>query len=335
MHSLGLGIPLVLAAVLVLSAVMKWRSPQPARDSFVALRLPGWLSRSVAPALLPWGELALAVGLLVLPGVVGIGFAAASVVLMLVYLIVVLRALSWDEKVVCGCFGELGLGEVTPRTAVRNAVLVALAVTSLVSMGRGASTVQRWAAATSSDAGWLVVAVTAVVVAWLIGAGASKDSSAPEASAHEHDADYLRTPIPYGRLRTAEGTEVHLRDLAFHQAQLLVFLSTTCAGCQRIAEQLPAWAAELDPAVVVRPVYGGRVNVDDPTLCLHDWAMFDPAHEVSGTLRLGTVPAAVLLGADGLLAGGPVEGEADTRELCETVVDQVRAARLPENHPHP
>ena len=58
--------PLVLcAAVLLVSGVAKLREPQATRDAFVALRLPRRLADSPAPALLPWGELALGVLLLV------------------------------------------------------------------------------------------------------------------------------------------------------------------------------------------------------------------------------------------------------------------------------
>ena len=37
-------------------------------------------------------------------------------------------------------------------------------------------------------------------------------------------------------------------------------------------------------------------------------ALFDPDHSVLQTFSLAGVPAAVLLGTDGLLAGGPVTG---------------------------
>jgi len=44
----------------------------------------------------------------------------------------------------------------------------------------------------------------------------------------------------------------------------------------------------------------------------------------------GAYPAALLLGADGLLAGGPVFGEADVTDLAEAVIEQLSGAPLPD-----
>lgn len=341
MHTLGLGAPLVVAAVLALSGAMKLRSSQSARDSFISLKLPRWLTLSAAPALLPWGELVLAVAILVLPGWWGVAAAVVAVALMVVYLVLIVRALGFAEPVTCGCFGELGLGEVDRRTAWRNGLLVAFAAATLAAVVRdGRSPLQRWAHASGGDVGWLFLAASLVVLTWLVVGGSSPRSArtaaidaGPEGDPGEQPLDYLRAPIPFAQLQDRHGNLVHLRDLPVHQAQLLVFLSTGCAACLRMADDLPLWKEQLDPMVAIHPVYGGRREPAEVTgaspamLAMMADALFDPRNETSSILRLPNVPAAVLLGADGLLAGGPANGEREARDLCETVVEQVLAAK--------
>ncbi|MGA4507748.1 MauE/DoxX family redox-associated membrane protein [Propionibacteriaceae bacterium G1746] len=339
LEAFGLAAPLVIAAVLALSAAAKLRSPQPARDSFTSLRLPRWLTNSAAPAMLPWGELVLAVALLVLPGWWGVAAAVAALVLMLVYLVVIVRALGFDEPVECGCFGELGLGEVDRRTAWRNVLLVAFSAAALVTaVTDGRAVVVRWWQAGADSWGWLLVAICVVaLVVLVIGDGRQLRTAAAQVQGADtgdgEPLDYLRTPIPFAEALDAEGHPVHLRALAAQRAQLLIFLSTTCASCLRITEQLPEWVGVLEPFVQVRPVFGGKSNPDelgDPgqTLApLVPTAIFDQPGVLARTFQMPWMPSAVLLGADGMLAGGPANGEAEVVELVESVAEQISEVR--------
>ena len=98
-----------------------------------------------------------------------------------------------------------------------------------------------------------------------------------------------------------------LRALAAGQAQLLVLLNRNCAPCDRTAAQIGQWSAALEPVVAVVAIY----PEDEPDL------------NVRHVFGISGAPAAVLLGADGLLAGGPVAGERRVAELVEDIQVQL------------
>ncbi|MBW8732418.1 MAG: hypothetical protein JF622_16000, partial [Terrabacter sp.] len=118
--------PVILAVVLVVSAVGKLRSPSASAEAFRDLRVPTTLSGRLVVEALPWGELLLAVALLLVGGPVGIVAAVAALLLFTAYLVLVVRAVGFDEDVDCACFGEFAPGRITRRTVVRNAWLVLL-----------------------------------------------------------------------------------------------------------------------------------------------------------------------------------------------------------------
>ena len=68
--------------------------------------------------------------------------------------------------------------------------------------------------------------------------------------------------------------------------------------------------------VTAQPQSGRRVM---PYLAGH--AYFDPFGIARAAFGVGT-PAAVLLGTDGMLAGGPVQGEDDVRAFVAEVAEQ-------------
>ncbi|MGD8215862.1 TlpA family protein disulfide reductase [Aestuariimicrobium sp. Y1814] len=338
MQSLGLAAPLVLALVLALSGVAKLRSPRAAADSFVSLRMPPWLSNSIAPKVLPWGELVLAVLLLVLPGAFGVVAAGITLALMVTYLVVIARALGFDEPVECGCFGELGLGDVDRRTLWRNAVLVVFGVLAVVAaILDGRAPLLRWWQAGAADWGWLLVCVLVVALAVLIVGGPTPSAASPgrrqQGTAHEPGAlddelvlDYQRQPTPFAELVTPEGHRPLLRDLARQQALLLVFVNSHCAPCLRVSERIDEWSRELHPAVAVRPVYAltGPEELDqsDPRVAaIADRALYDPQHRLAQLLEAHGSPSAVLFGVDDMLAGGPVTGE----DAVISFVEEIRA----------
>ena len=79
--------------------------------------------------------------------------------------------------------------------------------------------------------------------------------------------------------------------------------------------------------MVVRAVLAGRPSAVDAGLTFlrgHVW--FDPFGITRRAFAAGN-PSAVLLGADGLVAGGPVHGEDAVRAFVADVADQLREAR--------
>lgn len=327
---------LLLAGVLALSGVAKLASPQANADSFRSLRLPEVLSHLRAPLLLPYAELLLALALIVAPGTAHIVVAIASLLLMLAYTGIVARALTFSEPVTCSCFGKLGLGAITRLTVVRNLILAlvaALALADAVSQPR--SLAARLLDADGHAWGWLAMLALAVAATGLIvqstAAPAPTGLHTPlhgsgEASTSEDDdgLDYIRQPIPFARVRTPDGGHVSLRDLAATAPQLLIFLNTGCGPCINVMGILPDFIAR-NPEVVVRPV----LHADTEPERIPSWMesrLLDEDGALSQTFNVPT-PAAVLLGADGLLAGGPVVGEPAVRAFLDDVAAELAEVR--------
>lgn len=314
--------PLLLAAVLGLSGVAKGVDPGSTRDAMIALRLPPGLVSSPVPVVLPWAEVALAVAVLVLPGLPALLAVTAALVLLLGYVRVVARALTFGEPVTCRCFGRLGLAAVSARTLLRNVLLVVLATIALVGVADERSVVVRLASAPASTWGWLAMTGLASLVAVLVvGSTDGHDAEGGD------ELDYRPQPAPYGLLVDATGGEHALHLLARERAQLLLLVSEGCGPCQRVLEDVPEWQRRL-PAVAVRPVFTTDLAASLAARPhLRGTALGDVGHRVADTFGVGT-PAAVLIGTDGLLAGGPVAGEGDVRSFVDDVAAELRAAGL-------
>lgn len=311
--------PLVLAALLVVSGVSKVRRVEATRSAFAQLDLPRALTDSPAPRVLPWAEIVLAVALVAVPPPGAVSVAVLVLLLFVAYLGVIARALAFDHPVTCSCFGELGLGEVTRRTLVRNLLLVLLAVLTLWSATATSSVAARVVDADATIWAWLgLVVVTAVTLTATFG-GTKGDrlASSPAPGPAEEELDYARQPIPFAALEDADGTSYPLTDLISEGAVLLVFISPGCGPCAEPIARLPRWATELGPvrvrAVVSVPVSAAVTAAPE----LEGLVLHDPRGTLGRIFGTGT-PGGVLLGGDGLLAGGPVRG---TDEVLEFVAD--------------
>ncbi|WP_435199129.1 TlpA family protein disulfide reductase [Janibacter sp. GS2] len=319
--------PVVLAVLLLLSGASKVRHTEATRSAFAQLRLPRSLTGSAAPRALPWAEIALAGALLVAPPPFAVPAALLALLVFLAYLVVIARALTFDHPVTCGCFGELGLGEVTRRTLVRNALLVLLAGLTVWSATAPTSVVARLLGAGASTWVWfaLLVLVGATLLTTFGGTkgepltppvrgGAGAGAGAPE----DAELDYRRQPLPFASLIDDEGISHSLTDLTRQGAQLLVFVSPGCAPCAAPIAQIPQWATDLGPVrvrgVVAAPIEATLSVVPE----LDGHLLHDPQATTTRIFGTGT-PGAVLLGMDGLLAGGPVEGSDAVLEFVEDV----------------
>ncbi|MGB2766947.1 MAG: MauE/DoxX family redox-associated membrane protein [Propionicimonas sp.] len=339
--------PLTLLAVLAVSGIAKAGKPGVTLAAMRDLRVPERLRRRWIAQTLPWGEVALAVALLIGSGWVLQGVSLAVAALMAGYLLLVVLAVRRPEPADCACFGELGASQVTGRTVLRNALLLAGAAVTVWGAFNGRSTWQSLAALGPAAVGWLAGALGLGLLGWTVGppvAAPRADVAAPAAAVPTAavptaavptaalptaaeplaDLDYLRTPIPFVRLTSADGSPTTMRDLARTQARLLVFVSSSCNPCAEIISALPGWTADLGPAVAVHAVL--RQEPESVARDLPDvvadalFAQDGSAHEILG---IEATPAAVLLGADGLLAGGPVFGGAAIRELVAEILDQL------------
>lgn len=319
--------PLVVAVVLATSAVAKLRDPASVEQGFTQLRVPAALDRPWLRRLVPWLELGLAVALVALPSPLAPLASGGALVLFLVYTVLIVRAWRAHGGASCACFGGLTSGRVTGWTVVRNLILVGASLVAVADALGAAPVVVRLLA--PDVLAWaLGVAVVAVLVFTVVHEAPADEPAAPAASMADVEVDeedeYVRLPIPYSRLTTPTGQKVTLRDLPRGRAQLLVLVSFGCGSCGPVIEALPRWRQEM-PEVGVRPVVvsGDQVErLGD----LADDALVDDEQAMQVFGRLGT-PSAVLLGADGLIAGGPVVGTADVTDLAEGMLEQLAEAR--------
>ena len=329
-------VPLVLcAAVLLVSGVAKLRDTRATRDAFVALRLPRWLSDSPAPALLPWGELALGVALLVSSGWVLLLAALATLGLFFGYLAVIARALGFTERVTCNCFGRLGEQGVTRRTLVRNAVLVATATLATVAALARVSVPGTIMDAPGATLGWLAMAALAGAGAlFVLGHGPAQALSAGSRPRSGSRLPWLtmldattRTPVPLWDLPT--------------ERTVLLFVSLSCGSCARVLADLPTLRAE-HPDVAIRPVLS-ETHAGDPAAwepaSMRSEALLDPHGNITNMLVEWT-PTALLVDRNGELLSDPAVGEGEVRALiastsAEPVVPEPEPGHATEPEPEP
>ena len=324
--------PLLLIAILVVSGVAKLRDRRDTWSVFDKLRLPRFLSTIKAPVLLPYAELVLAAMLLFLPDGWYVVAASLALLLFAAYLVVVVRALGFGYALLCGCFGELGLGWITRQTAVRNAILLGVALVTWVDSWRGDGVYQRLHGL-GDDWWWLAgVGLAMVTTALVVREGDLPPYVAPE----QDDGAYVALPIPYTVLDGPGGPGAIWR-LSDTAARLLVFWDPTDAETAVVAERVPTWQRLLPPVrvhLVTQSEWEQAVAVRPD---LADVLLGDPEGETRLRLGVSAMPGAALLGTDRQLAGGPVDGLDAIEELVEAAAAELAAAVgvSPEETPAP
>ena len=318
---------LTLVTVLVVSGAAKLRDRRATRDAFDALRVPGFVPADGAATALPWAELLLAALVLLAPAGWLVPVAGALLALMLAYTWIIARALGFEEPVTCSCFGSLGRHDVDRTTLARNVLLSVLAAAVLAYAVAGGSTFDAVAGLHPSHWWALLATVAAVAVAVLVAGGGTPRSATPSIDGVAH-ADQ-RQRIPYGAVVRRDGTTATLAQLAGSQAQLVVILNPDCGPCLRTAQRLDEWAEQLAPFVGVVAVYPDKTTASAPAGHASELATWEPDHNLRAMFAV-TAPAAVLLGADGYLAGGPVRGEDEVAEFVAEVLDELEAPQTAE-----
>lgn len=138
----------------------------------------------------------------------------------------------------------------------------------------------------------------------------------------DDEDDYVREEIPDERVEDLAGREVHLRRLADGHAALLLYAPPGTEAGRRILQSVPALLVGV-PHLHVHTVLTDRSELVALPPEARRQAIFDSdrrTHQSWG-IEPGAV-GAVLLGIDGLLAGGPVLG----LEAVECLANDVRDA---------
>ena len=323
-------LPMTLAVVLLASAIAKLRTPDDLA-SWAELGVPAAFRRVSLLRLHPWGELALALALIVLGGALGLMAALVATALMAAYLWLVARAYrrsrATGEDASCACFGTRR--RITGVTLVRNAWLTLLAAAA-ASVIWTAPLLGGAILLAASDWAWLVAgaiaAFTTAVVLWPDSAAdeaptVDRPAGLAEGSADRDELDYVRTRTPAVPLTLADGTTVNLRKLASRKPIMLFAVSAVCGGCEPVVARVPFWRTLL-PEVDLRLLLTAQPDKDPWTEHSEPQSLHDSHGYVRGSIADWPTPTAVLLGVDGLLAGGPVSGMAQ----IESFIDDVRAS---------
>ena len=328
----------ILVVTLTASGIAKAKDPSSTVEGILNLGLDSVAPLKLTPAVLPWAELVLAVGLLFAPGPLFPVFAIASCALMVFYLVVIARALATGRTEGCNCFGKKSAAPVSRYTLIRNiALTVAGILTVVASFVGGKAVVYELVGLNGSGWLWAVGAALIALTLWAIQRGESLAEPAPDIpevvlpSAADESEDYVRVPIPYASIYTTDGRVTTLRDMSRVQARVLFFASPTCGSCTPILKTIPRWQ-KLLPQLGLHPVFSSEEKIRQAhkleKLDEGVEALVDPKHAAMHNFGRGT-PMAVILGSDGMLAGGPVAGTSDVKQLMDDLLVEFGAIKDP------
>jgi hypothetical protein len=334
--ALSIALPLVLAAVLIASAVAKLRTP----DSLAGwqdLGVPAALRRDWLLRIHPWAELLLGIAIATLGGWLGLTAALVAVALMAPYTVLVARVIARAESTSCACFGARKT--VTRVTVVRNVWLTALAVMTAAVIW-STPLLGGALAAGIPELAWLVAlaiaAVTTALVLWPEESPAAVNPApAPLGGAETPDddglLDYIRTRTPAIPVTLADGTVVNLRTLAARKPILLLAVSSMCGPCESVVARRAEWR-ELLPEVDVRLLLTERAVRSRLTERDEPQSLHDAEDYVAESIGYRGTPTAVLLGADGMLAAGPVTGDLGVARLVDDIYESLHGERPAREH---
>ena len=136
---------------------------------------------------------------------------------------------------------------------------------------------------------------------------------------------YERTPIPTAAVIDADGEPKTLHELTAHTAALLVSINCLCGTSREAAASVNRWAETL-PQLEVRLLSSLKPESLPEDIRPDGAVAYDHAGLAQKALELSGSPVAVLLGADGLLAGGPVHGVAEIEQFVADIAEQLGEA---------
>lgn len=329
-------IRLTLASVLIVAAAAKFRRADDLA-SWATLGVPRVLRREWVRTLHPWGELVLGIAIALLGGWPGVLASLAAVILMAVYTVLIARVVARHIDTSCACFGDRQ--RVTSITTARNVWLTLLAVGSTAAAwstplfgGALAAGLMQWS--------WLIgLAVAAVTVALVRWPGTSSDSATmsdtvspvvaefrSSVESDDHGLDYIRTRVPAVPVTQADGTVVSLRALALRKPVLLLAVSSMCGLCRPVIESRAQFRMRL-PEVDVRILLTESAETSPLTERNEPQSLHDLNGFVRDSIDDWATPTAVLLGADGELAGGPVSGADAIADFVDQIDESLHRPR--------
>lgn len=175
---LFVGVPLIVGVVLIVSGVLKVRTPDDLAG-WESLGVPAALRREWLVRAHPWAEIALGVAVAVLGSWLGMIAALGAVGMMLAYTALIWRALRRPEDSSCACFGQAET--ITRATLARNLWLTALSVFAAALTWANplvGGAVRQLVAGGTDALAWSLVAVASAVTVAVILVDAAPESGA-------------------------------------------------------------------------------------------------------------------------------------------------------------
>jgi hypothetical protein len=327
LDALSIALPLVLAAVLIASAVAKLRTPDDL-SGWADLGVPRALRREWLRRVHPWAEGALGVSLALLGGWLGLLAALVAVALMAAYTVLVVRVLARSSDALCACFGTRR--RVNAVTVARNVWLTVLAVGAAAVIWVNPVVGGALAAGIPQFAWLFALAVAAVTTAFILWPETRDDVvdgavGGPVVGTTEDELDYLRTRTPAVPVTLADGTVSHLRALTQSRPALLLAVSSSCGACETVLARRETYRRlmpEVDVRLLLNESPANRLAEHDEPQSLHDAEDY-----VAESLGYRGTPSAVLLGIDGMLAGGPVTGDRAVDRFVDDIYESLHGER--------
>lgn len=322
---------LLVAGVLIISGIAKLRRPD-TLAGWSDLGVPAGLRRDWLLKVHPWGEIALGFALAAVGGILGELAAIAALALMTTYLAFVVRIVRQGADVECACFGTRK--RVTGMTVVRNAWYVLLAVAAVATTWMNPVIGGPLAAIDADDWLWIVGLVAAVVTVAVTTWHVPADDETPMSPATPRavdgdgeDLDYIRTRTPSVPVTLADGEIVDLRELSMvGRPLMLLHLRPGCTPCVAVHDRLAEIRAAL-PEVHVRVLLTEPPAASEWTETTEPSSLHDSNNYVPRSFTDSGTPMAVLLGLDGLLAGGPVIGPDDIFAFVDDIHESLHGHR--------
>lgn len=331
-----LSAPILLSITLLISGLAKLGAREGTQDAMRSLRLPLPTMHASVASVLPVTEIVLALAIWIPAPPLQVLLTGLVAALMLTYLVIIARALTFEEQVHCSCFGTLASPTVSRTTLVRNVLLSVLGLLAVVAAASGAiTTLLVQAPMGLIGLGLALLIAIALTAATIGGSVAETDADAPTAPApaaadpdEDELLDYERSPIPAAVLQQPDGRLITLTQLTAQRAALLVFVTEGCGPCERVLDHAGEWIGELEQTLQVRFVFSRPLDQlrERTTDRVEGHALHDLQFTARTALGGTSAPSAVLLGADGQLAGGPVNGGSAVIEFVQEIREQLAEA---------
>ena len=333
-----LSAPILLSITMLISGLAKLGAREGTQDAMRSLRLPLPTMHASVASVLPVTEIVLALAIWIPAPPLQVLLTGLVAALMLTYLVIIARALTFEEQVHCSCFGTLASPTVSRTTLVRNVILNVLGLLTVVAAASGAMTtllVQAPMGLIGLGIALLIaIALTAATIGGSVAEAEAEADAATAASTAAADVDedelldYERSPIPAAVLQQPEGRLITLTQLTAQRAALLVFVTEGCGPCERVLDHAEEWIGELEQTLQVRFVFSRPLDQlrERTTDRVEGHALHDLQFTARTALGGTGAPSAVLLGADGQLAGGPVNGGSAVIEFVQEIREQLAEA---------